>query len=109
MEITIKQEFEVKLEDVVHDNAYTGGSYHYDANNLKEKVLKGISVEEVYKLEFNCIDEVETFYNLFSKVIEFSIRKDDLKRDKNGYIISWKWVCSREGYWLKKFFENENR
>ncbi|RVW92916.1 hypothetical protein CK203_040458 [Vitis vinifera] len=57
MEITIKQEFEVKLEDVVHDNAYTGGSYHYDANNLKEKVLKGISVEEVYKLEFNCIDE----------------------------------------------------
>ena len=109
MEITIKQEFEVKLEDVVHDNAYTGGSYHYDANNLKEKVLKGISVEEVYKLEFNCIDEVETFYNLFTKVIEFSIPKDDLKRDKNGYIISWKWVCSREGYWLTKFFENENR
>ena len=43
-------------------------SYYYDANTLKEKMLKGISVEEVYKLEFNCIDETKTFYNLFAKV-----------------------------------------
>ena len=46
MEKTIKQEFEVKLDDMVHDNTYTSGSYHYDANFLKEKVLKGISIEE---------------------------------------------------------------
>ena len=98
----------MKLEDVVHDDAYTGGSYHHDANNLKEKVLKGISVEEVYKLEFNCIDEAETFYNFFAKVIGFSIWKYDLKRDNNGYIISRKWVCSREGHRSKKFFENDN-
>ena len=98
----------MKLEDVVHDDAYTGGSYHHDANNLKEKVLKGISVEEVYKLEFNCIDEAQTFYNLFARVIGFSIWKYDLKWDKNGYIISRKRVCSREGNQLTKFFENDN-
>ena len=79
MEKTIKQEFEVKLDDVVHDDTYTGGSYHHDANCLKEKVLKGISVKEGYKLQFNCIDEVETFYNLFAKVTGFSIQKDELK------------------------------
>ncbi|KAL6331482.1 hypothetical protein AAG906_011422 [Vitis piasezkii] len=79
MEKTIKQEFEVKLEDVVHDDAYTGENYHHDANSLKKKVLKGISVEEVYKLQFNCIGEVETFYNLLAKVTGFGIRKDDLK------------------------------
>ena len=109
MEKTIKQEFEVTLDDVVHNDTYIGRSYHHDANCLKEKVLKGISVEEVYKLQFNCIDETETFYNLFSKVIGFSIRKDDLKRDKNGYIISQKWVCSKERDRSTKFIRNDNR
>ena len=88
MEKTIKKEFEVKLDDVVHDDTYTGESHHHDANCLKEKVLKGISVEKVYKLKFNHIDEAEIFYNLFAKFTRFSIQKDDLKRDKNEYIIS---------------------
>ncbi|XP_034695633.1 uncharacterized protein LOC117921781 [Vitis riparia] len=96
-EKTIKREFEVKEEDVVNDNAYIGGTYYLSGNGLKEKVLKGISNEEVYKLQFDCIDKAETFYNMLAKVAEFSIRKDDLKRDKNGDIISRKWVCSREG------------
>ncbi|KAL6311958.1 hypothetical protein AAG906_007446 [Vitis piasezkii] len=96
-EKTIKREFEVKEEDVVNDDAYIGGTYHLGGNGLKEKVLKGISDEEVYKLQFDCIDEAETFYNMLAKVAGFSIRKDDLKRDKNGDIISRKWVCSREG------------
>ena len=105
MEKTIKQEFEVKLEDVVHDDTYTGKNYHHDTNSLKKKVLKGISVEEVYKLQFNYIGKVETFYNLLAKVIRFSIQKDDLKQDKNGDIISRKWVCSREIHRSKSFFE----
>ena len=79
MEKTIKQEFKVKHEDVVNDDTYTSGTYQLDGNGLKEKVLKGISVEKVYKLQFNCIDEAETFYNMFAKVTRFSIQKDDLK------------------------------
>ena len=71
--------------------------------------MKGISVEEVYKLQFNCIDEAKIFYNLFAKVTKFSIRKDDLKQDKNGYIISRKWVCSKEGHRATKFIQNDNR
>ena len=90
MEKTIKQEFEVKDEDVVNDDEYTGGTYQLDGNSLKEKVLKGISIEEVYKLQFDCIDETETFYNKLAKITGFSIQKDDLKRDKNENIISQK-------------------
>ena len=90
MEKTIKQEFEVKDEDVVNDDEYTGGTYQLGGNSLKEKVLRGISVEEVYKLQFDCIDETETFYNMLAKVTGFSIQKDDLKRDKNEDIISQK-------------------
>ena len=88
----------MKHEDVVNDDTYTSGTYHLDGNSLKKKVLQGISIEEVYKLQFNCIDEAETFYSMFAKVTGFSIRKEDLKRDKNGVIISQKWVCSREGH-----------
>ena len=99
----------MKLDGVVHDDTYIGGSYHHDANYLKEKVLKDISVEEVYKLQFNFINEAETFYNLFAKVIGFNIQKDDLKQDKNGYIISRKWACYKEGHRSTKFIQNDNR
>lgn len=70
---TIKQDFEVKREDVVNNDTYTSGTYHLNGNSLKKKVLQGISIEEVYKLQFNCIDEAETFYSMFAKVTEFSI------------------------------------
>ncbi|RVW95951.1 Protein FAR1-related sequence 5 [Vitis vinifera] len=108
-EKTIKREFEVKEEDVVNDDAFIGGTYDMGGNGLKQKVLKGISDEEVYKLQFDRIDEAETFYNMLARVAGFSIRKDDLKRDKNGDIISRKWVCSREGQRATKFIENDKR
>ena len=49
-------------------------------------------------MEFNSIKEVEEFYNLFAKVIGFSVRKNDVKQDKNQNIVSRKWVCSKEVY-----------
>ena len=82
--------------------------YQYD-NNVKtesdeeamlvsEKILNGLTLESVWKMEFSSIEDIEEFYNLFAKVIEFSVRKDDVKRDKNQNIVSSKWVCSKEGY-----------
>ena len=46
---------------------------------------------------------------MFAKVTEFSIWQNELKWDKNWDIISWKWVCSKEGHRLAKCFQNENR
>ncbi|RVX19264.1 Protein FAR1-related sequence 5 [Vitis vinifera] len=46
---------------------------------------------------------------MLARVAGFGIRKDDLKRDKNGDIISRKWVCSREGQRATKFIENDKR
>ena len=43
--------------NVFNDDAYIGGTYHLGGNGLKEKALKGISDEEVYKLQFDCIDD----------------------------------------------------
>ena len=95
------KEFIIDLNDEYFD-------YQYD-NNVKtesdeeamlvsEKILNGLTLESVWKMEFSSIDDIEEFYNLFAKVIEFSVRKDDVKRDKNQNIVSSKWVCSKEGY-----------
>ena len=51
-------------------------------------MLNGISAEKMFKLEFNYINETKTFYNMYANVTRFSIRKDDLKWDKNGLIVS---------------------
>ena len=59
--------------------------------------------------EVSSVEEAEEFYNLFAKVTGFSVRKDDVKRDKNQNIVSCKWVCSKEGYRHKVCLENENR
>ena len=42
---------------------------------------------------------------MFAKVTVFSVRKDDLKRDKNGDIISRKWVCSKKDINWQSVFE----
>ncbi|KAL6321046.1 hypothetical protein AAG906_012029 [Vitis piasezkii] len=60
-------------------------------------------------MEFSSVEETEEFYNLFAKVTGFSVRKDDVKRDKNQNIVSRKWVCSKEGYRHRVCLENENR
>ena len=69
-----------------------------EAMLVSEKILNGLTLESVWKMEFSSIEDIEEFYNLFAKVIEFSVRKDDVKRDKNQNIVSSKWVCSKEGY-----------
>ena len=78
-------------------------------HDLFMKKFNGVSNEEACKQELNCTDEAKTFYNIYAKAIGFSVQKDDLKRDKNGSIISPKWVCSKEGHRLAKCFQNENR
>ena len=49
-----------------------------------------------------------SFYNTYAKEIKFSIRKEDLKLDKNEDIISRKYVCSKEGHQLSKCLQKEN-
>ena len=41
-----KQEFIVKLENEIHENPYTSGSYTHDSQTLKKKVLNGIQVKK---------------------------------------------------------------
>ena len=80
-------------------------SYQYDSN-MKiesneevmqglEKILNGLTLEDVWKMKFNSIEEAEEFYNLLPNITRFVVRKNDVERDKNQNIISHKWVCSK--------------
>ena len=58
-------------------------------------------------MEFSSVEETEEFYNLFAKVIGFSVRNDEVKWDQNQNIVSRKWVCSKEGYQQRVCLKNE--
>ena len=105
----IKKEFAIDLEDENLKDSHIGGIGNCEWDSIYKKVLNGISIEEVFKLEFKCINEAKAFYNMYAKVAGYSIQKDDLKWDKNWDIISWKLVCSKKGHRLSKCLQKENR
>lgn len=45
-----------------------------------------ISKEEVLKMTFDFDEVVDSFYNLYSRALGFSVQKSDIKRDKNGAV-----------------------
>ncbi|KAL5810430.1 hypothetical protein ACOSQ4_026998 [Xanthoceras sorbifolium] len=60
---------------------------------------------DVLGKEFLCIQEAEGNYHKYSYFKRFSVRKDDLRLDKNGLITVCRWVCSKEGIREKKYVE----
>ncbi|KAL6325669.1 hypothetical protein AAG906_023514 [Vitis piasezkii] len=107
-----EKEFIIDLNDEDFDYQYDSivkTESDEEAILVSDKIFNDLTVEDVWKMEFSSIEEAEEFYNLFAKVTGFSVRKDDVKRDKNQNIVSRKWVCSKEGYRHRVCLENENR
>ena len=95
------KEFIIDLNDEDFDYQYDSNvktEFDKEAILVSKKILNDLTLEDVQKMEFSSIEEVEEFYNLFAKVIGFSVRKNDVKQDKNQNIVSRKWVCSKEVY-----------
>ena len=104
----IKKEFVIDLEDENLEDSHIGGFGNYEWDSIYEKMLNGISIKEVFKLEFKYINEAKAFYNMYAKVIGYSIQKDDVKWDKNWDVISQKLVCSKKRHRLSKCLQKEN-
>ena len=106
------KEFIIDLNDEDFDYQYDSivkTESDEEAILVSEKIFNDLTVEDVWKMEFNSIEDTEEFYNLFVKVTGLSVRKDDVKQDKNQNIVSYKWVCSKERYRHRVCLENENR
>ncbi|RVW28179.1 Protein FAR1-related sequence 5 [Vitis vinifera] len=107
-----EKEFIIDLNDEDFDYQYDSivkTESDEEAILVSDKIFNDLTVEDIWKMEFSSVEEAEEFYNLFAKVTGFSVRKDDVKRDKNQNIVSRKWVCSKEGYRHRVCLENENR
>ncbi|KAK0597884.1 hypothetical protein LWI29_029509 [Acer saccharum] len=61
---------------------------------------------DVIGKEFASVEDAEAFYKNYSLFVGFSIRKDEMRRDRYGMITIRRWVCSKQGYreqkWLDK-------
>ncbi|KAJ4724486.1 Protein FAR1-RELATED SEQUENCE 5 [Melia azedarach] len=67
--------------------------------------LRDLTTVDMIGKKFDSIDDAELFYNTYSKVVGFSVRKDEMRYNKNGSITARRWVCSKQGHRAKKYVE----
>ena len=59
---------------------------------------------------FDTVNDAHIWYKKYAKSVGFSVRKDELRCDgKSGEVASRRWVCSGQGYKLKKWMEKTDR
>ncbi|XP_062075491.1 protein FAR1-RELATED SEQUENCE 5-like [Humulus lupulus] len=59
--------------------------------------------------EFVSIEQAESFYFLYAKMMGFSVRKKLKREDKKGILHIRSWVCSNEGFREQKYCNLDNR
>ncbi|KAK2647761.1 hypothetical protein Ddye_015250 [Dipteronia dyeriana] len=64
--------------------------------------FRSLQPTDVIGKEFSSVEDVESFYSNYSKVIGFSTIKDEMRRDSQGVITRRRWVCSKQGYRAQK-------
>lgn len=73
------------------------------------KHLQQLTSEGVIGSQFETLTDAENFYSNYSKVMGFSIRKNDIRYDNDGQTNVRRWVCNREGERAKKYVERKDR
>ena len=63
---------------------------------------------EVLQMEFHSEEHAHCFYNAYARTVGFSIRKDKV-RWKGNFVLSRRWVCSRQGYRAKVHLDRIDR
>ncbi|KAL5547093.1 hypothetical protein UlMin_006780 [Ulmus minor] len=60
-------------------------------------------------VEFKSVEEAESFYHIYSKIIGFSVRKNQCRKNQAGIVTTRSWCCSNEGFRRTKYIKNPNR
>ncbi|XP_024042833.1 protein FAR1-RELATED SEQUENCE 7-like [Citrus clementina] len=88
------------------DKSATISSGHTTYNLAKKSELIEVGVGSC----FDTVNDAHVWYKNYAKSVGFSVRKDELRRDsKSGEVASRRWVCSGQGYKLKKWMEKTDR
>jgi hypothetical protein len=91
------------------DNCDDTHTDEQDWRTILGKRLHHLSYADVSRIEFKSIADGDDFYNAYAKFVGFSVRKDDVKRDKNNIVISRRWVYAKEGFRKIKHEETMDR
>lgn len=60
-------------------------------------------------IRFDSLEDAEQWYHEYATHIGFGIRRRDFRKVQDGRLVSYKWVCSKEGYRDPKWNEMEGR
>ncbi|KAK0602966.1 hypothetical protein LWI29_000013 [Acer saccharum] len=71
--------------------------------------LSSLQPSDVIGKEFASVQDAEAFYKNYSLFVGFSIRKDEMRRDRHGMITIRKWVCSKQGYRDQKYIDKTDK
>ena len=77
-------------------------------STVLEKGIDQLTDAQITGLKFSSLDDGGEFYNTYAKLVGFSIRKDEIKRNKNNIVTSRRWVCAKEGLQIRKNEANLN-
>ncbi|KAH9779925.1 protein FAR1-RELATED SEQUENCE [Citrus sinensis] len=59
--------------------------------------------------QFDSVEDADAWYMNYSRLVGFSVRKNELRRSKSGQTTIRRWVCNLEGYRAEKYLANDNR
>ena len=59
--------------------------------------------------QFDSVEDADAWYMNYSRLVGFSVRKNELRRSKSGQTMIRRWVCNLEGYRAEKYLANDNR
>ena len=71
--------------------------------------LTSLQPGDVIGKEFAAVQDAEAFYKNYALFVGFSIRKDEMRRDRHGMITIRRWVCSKQGYREQKWIDNPDK
>ncbi|XP_016206315.1 protein FAR1-RELATED SEQUENCE 5-like [Arachis ipaensis] len=73
------------------------------------QVPSHVSIEDVLKMEFFTPGEAREFYTSYSRLKGFAIRKCKRVKNAKGEIVSYTFVCNRQGFRHKKWLNKLDR
>ena len=71
--------------------------------------LTSLQPGDVIGKEFASVQDAEAFYKNYALFVGFSIRKDEMRRDRHGMITIRRWVCSKQGYREQKYINKTDK
>ncbi|XP_057432683.1 protein FAR1-RELATED SEQUENCE 5-like [Lotus japonicus] len=80
-----------------------------DHGAVYEKSILDLTEDDIMGMEFDSEEDVIKFYERYAQCYGFGVRRDNVYRSANGYIVTRQLVCSKEGVRHRKYLQRRDR